>query len=172
MVIVSNDTSPTEVAAAAANSPVAAPRVFRPLPEPPIRAPERPLAVSRNLDFVDMRILSQLKNFNLCDSVLSQEPFIVGRGSFSDVFKGFCRIQDRGTVMAAMKRLRLHVNAMECKRVSYARAFVIAIPDQYASSCLRRRFTCGQNLITRTCCLFWAMHLMRIRDILCLSRSG
>lgn len=93
-------------------------------PERPARhySPEdtRCISVSRDLDFVDSGMLSQLDRFNLCGKVLSQEPFIVGRGSFSDVFRGFCQIEERDSVMAAMKRLRLHVNAAECKGVSSA----------------------------------------------------
>lgn len=98
-------------------SSLEAPRLIQPPSEPMVHVSEKPLTVSRDLKFVNNRILSQLELLNLCDNVLSQEPFVVGHGSFSDVFKGFCRIRNRGSVMVAMKRLRLHVNEVECKMV-------------------------------------------------------
>ena len=76
------------------------------------------LTVERDLSFLDSHVLAQLKSFDLNGCVISQEPFAVGYGSFSDVYKGTCLIKKRGgEVMTAMKRLRLHVDTFNCKKV-------------------------------------------------------
>ena len=76
------------------------------------------LTVERDLSFLESHVLDQLKSFDLNGCVLSQEPFAVGYGSFSDVYKGTCLIKKRGgEVMTAMKRLRLHVDTVNCKQV-------------------------------------------------------
>ena len=80
--------------------------------------PPPAVAVSRNLDFLDSRILGQLKPFDLAGSIEEKEEFAVGLGSFSDVFKGVCILKE-GKVVAAMKRLRVHVDARSCKSVCY-----------------------------------------------------
>lgn len=103
------------------------------------------------LHFIDKRILTQLQPYDLCDRVLSKEPRIVGKGTFSDVFRGICRDTENRQVKVAMKRLRLHVNAEECKRV---RVVFVIQPltdiDCDTYSCSRRRSTCGQNSSTLT----------------------
>ena len=55
-------------------------------------------AVSRNLDFLDSRILGQLETFDLAGSIEEKEDFAVGIGSFSDVFKGVCVLRERKVV--------------------------------------------------------------------------
>ena len=78
-----------------------------------------PLTAARDLSFLDSHVFSRLKSFDLNGRILSQEPFVVGLGSYSDVYKGACLIAQRGEVMTAMKRLRLHVKADKgnCKQV-------------------------------------------------------
>lgn len=77
-----------------------------------------PLTIARDLSFLDSHVLDQLKSFDLEGCLLSREPFAVGYGSFSDVYKGTCLVEERGEVMTAMKRLRLHVDSVNCKQVS------------------------------------------------------
>ena len=89
-------------------------------PQPP-SFPTRTFTVRRDVSFIDARVLAHLEEFDFYEKVMSREPFIVGRGSFSDVFKGVCQLEDRGLVMTAMKRLRLHVDAIESKNVSLHR---------------------------------------------------
>lgn len=78
-----------------------------------------PFTVKRDLNFLDSRVLSHLKAFDLNGCILSQEPFVVGMGSYSDVYKAKCFIGGRGEVNSAMKRLRMHVKLDKgsCKQV-------------------------------------------------------
>ena len=84
------------------------------MPQPP-----EPLTAARDLSFLNPSVLERLKKYDLNGRLLSQEPFAVGYGSFSDVFKGECRYGQEGSiVMAAMKRLRLHVGDVASKHAS------------------------------------------------------
>ena len=75
------------------------------------------LTVSRDLGFLDSRVLSRLKHLDLGGNVISMDPCAFGYGGFSDVFKGRCRIGKR-EVLTAIKRFRMHVDKMNCKEVS------------------------------------------------------
>ena len=74
--------------------------------------------MERDLSFLIPSVRERLKCLDLNGRVLSQEPFVVGYGSFSDVFKGICHIGQGGRAMTAMKRLRLHVGDVASKLVS------------------------------------------------------
>ena len=81
-------------------------------------APSKQLTVSRNAELESSPILSQLKHLNLHGFIETKEPFVIGHGAFSDIFRGICRIKRRRKVMTAMKRLRMQVDAPLFKDVS------------------------------------------------------
>ena len=147
------------------DTPPMSPPTSRPRSSSPARAPENDaggesLTAARDLSFLDSHVLSRLKGSDLSGRILAQEDSLVGSGTYSDVFRGKCRIENRGEVVVAMKRLRLHVEGYKasCKNVRSLISVTKSLLTFNDCSCLKRKSTSGRNSSIQTCFLFLDTH--------------
>lgn len=76
------------------------------------------ITISRGLAAIDKTVLAQLERFDLTGDVTQISNEARGHGGFAEVFKGRCTVVERGEIDIAVKRLRFHVNSIDCKQVS------------------------------------------------------
>lgn len=77
-----------------------------------------PITVSRSLPILDETILARLKHMDVTNSIVSMSRNAIGHGAFSEVFRGSARVEERGEIAVAIKRLRFHLESVDCKKVS------------------------------------------------------
>ena len=58
-------------------------------------------------------------NLDLSKNLEYIDPIVKSLGAFADIFRGTCRIPERGRVQVAIKQLRVHVEDADWARVKY-----------------------------------------------------
>ena len=64
-----------------------------------------------------MEIDSRLQHLKLSCRIIERSHHALGHGGFSEVFRGRCRIESRGELNVAIKRLRFHAGNVNFKNV-------------------------------------------------------
>ena len=134
----------------------------------------KPIAVSRKLPDLDEAVLARLKHLDITDRIKSMSRNAIGHGAFSEVFRGSAALATRGVVNVAIKRLRFHLDSVDCKRVSTCYAAINGVFELIGPSYSSKRSMCGQNFAIRTSCLCWdtLSTIETIQDFLCCCLNG
>ena len=134
----------------------------------------KPIAVSRKLPALDEAVLARLKHLDITDKIKSMSRNAIGHGAFSEVFRGSAALASRGVVNVAIKRLRFHLDSMDCKRGSSCHAAINRLFEMIRPSYSSKKSMCGQNFAIRTFCPCWdtLSTIETIQDFLCCYLNG
>lgn len=75
-------------------------------------------SVPRKTVNIDREILNQLQHLDMSGLVVYKNRDARGQGAFSEVFMGNCHIRGHYKVDVAIKRLRFHIDSVDCKQAS------------------------------------------------------